>query len=116
MIQDGWTRYEIEDLLGTAEPDELAHVPIVISLDPPDSSWAEEICLERVIEELAGRICLGHIEQRELDIAEPPCVANESGTPLQTSGSASTATHPATAASRPPRRAPHASAGSTRKA
>ena len=46
MIQDGWTRYEIEDLLGTAEPDELAEVPIVISLDPSDGSWAEEICLD----------------------------------------------------------------------
>ena len=46
MIPDGWTRYEIEDLLSTAEPEELAEVPIVISLDPPDAAWAEEICLD----------------------------------------------------------------------
>lgn len=27
------------------EPDELLHVPIRVSMDPPDCAWAQEICI-----------------------------------------------------------------------
>ena len=75
MIQDGWTRYEIEDLLGTAEPDELAEVPIVVSLDPPDADWAQEICLDLTDHEdpvVRGNavLALGHLARTTGDLDE----------------------------------------------
>lgn len=75
MIEDGWTRYEIEDLLGTAEPEELAEVPIVISLDPPDAAWAEEICLDLTDHEdptVRGNavLALGHLARTTGDLDE----------------------------------------------
>lgn len=75
MIPDGWTRYEIEDLIGTAEPEELAEVPIVISLDPPDATWAEEICLDLTDHEdplVRGNavLALGHLARTTGDLDE----------------------------------------------
>lgn len=75
MIPDGWTRYEIEDLIGTAEPEELAEVPIVISLDPPDASWAEEICMDLTDHDdplVRGNaiLALGHLARTTGDLDE----------------------------------------------
>ena len=75
MIPDGWTRYEIEDLIGTAEPEELAEVPIVISLDPADARWAEEICLDLTDHDdplVRGNavLALGHLARTAGDLDE----------------------------------------------
>jgi hypothetical protein len=42
---DGWTTADIEGAIARDEPDELLHVPILVSLDPPDCAWAQEICI-----------------------------------------------------------------------
>ena len=44
-FQDGWTEQEVEAVIARNLPDELLYVPIVITLDPPDCAWSEQICL-----------------------------------------------------------------------
>ena len=40
----GWDEAQIEAALARGDPAELLHVPILVSLDPPDAAWAEAIC------------------------------------------------------------------------
>ncbi|WP_363798899.1 hypothetical protein ABU614_02785 [Lysobacter firmicutimachus] len=45
LFQNGWTKGDIETAIGRDRPDELLHVPIMVSMDPPDCAWAEAVCL-----------------------------------------------------------------------
>ncbi|HEU0051558.1 MAG TPA: hypothetical protein VFQ39_00230 [Longimicrobium sp.] len=36
---------DVEAVIAHGEPDELLHVPIAVSLSPPDCAWAAEVCL-----------------------------------------------------------------------
>ena len=47
-FKDGWTMQEVEEVIGKGDPDELLYVPIIVSMDPPDPEWAQEICLKLV--------------------------------------------------------------------
>lgn len=44
-FKDGWTEQEVETVISRGNPDELLYVPIVVSMDPPDPEWSQEICL-----------------------------------------------------------------------
>lgn len=44
-FKDGWTKQDIEATLARDRPDELAYIPILIGMDPPDCAWAEAICV-----------------------------------------------------------------------
>ena len=44
-IRDGWAPEDIEIIMRRGDPAELLHVPVAVTLDPPDCAWAEEICL-----------------------------------------------------------------------
>jgi hypothetical protein len=44
-FRDGWTEADVEAVLARGDPEELLHVPIVVSLSPPDCSWAEGVCV-----------------------------------------------------------------------
>lgn len=41
---DGWEEAKVDAVLARGDPNELLHVPILISLDPPDCAWSFEIC------------------------------------------------------------------------
>jgi hypothetical protein len=44
-FQDGWTKDDIEDAIARDDHEALIYAPIIVSLDPPDSKWAEDICI-----------------------------------------------------------------------
>ena len=44
-FQDGWTEDEVEAAIARGLPEELAYVPIAVSMDPPDLAWAQGICI-----------------------------------------------------------------------
>jgi len=44
-FKDGWTEQDVEDVIARGDPQELLYVPIVVSMDPPDPDWSQEICL-----------------------------------------------------------------------
>ena len=44
-LPDEETMAAVEGAIARDQPDELLHVPIRISLDPPDCAWAQEICI-----------------------------------------------------------------------
>jgi len=44
-LPDGWTVEEVEAVLSRDLPEELAYVPICVSMDPPDCAWAQEVCV-----------------------------------------------------------------------
>ena len=44
-FKDGWDEAQVEAVLARGDPGELLYVPIVVSLDPPDCAWAQDICL-----------------------------------------------------------------------
>ena len=41
---DGWDEAKVEAALARAVPEELLHVPIVVSLNPCDCAWSFNIC------------------------------------------------------------------------
>ncbi len=41
---DGWDEAKVEAVLARGDPAEMLHVPIVVSLNPPETAWAEGIC------------------------------------------------------------------------
>jgi hypothetical protein len=43
-FQDGWDEAKVEAVLARGIAGELLHVPIVVSLDPPDCAWSVSIC------------------------------------------------------------------------
>jgi len=45
QFSEGWDEAAIEAALLENDPDTLLHVPIIVSLNPPDCAWAERICL-----------------------------------------------------------------------
>ena len=44
-LSDGWTMQDVEAVIARDLPEELRHVPVAVSMDPPDCSWSESICL-----------------------------------------------------------------------
>jgi hypothetical protein len=44
-FKDGWTKQDIEAAIERNQPNELLHVPICVSMNPPDCAWAQDICL-----------------------------------------------------------------------
>jgi hypothetical protein len=44
-FREGWTEEDVEAVLARDDPQEVLHVPIVVSLSPPDSAWAEAVCV-----------------------------------------------------------------------
>lgn len=47
-FKDGWTEQDVEDVIAKGDPEELLYVPIIVSMDPPDPEWSQEICLRLV--------------------------------------------------------------------
>ena len=45
-LQDGWSRQHVEHILAEGDPAELLHLPVAVSMDPPDAEWAQGICIE----------------------------------------------------------------------
>lgn len=44
-LSDGWTMADVDAIVFRDRPDELLHVPIAVSLDPPECAWAQETCI-----------------------------------------------------------------------
>jgi hypothetical protein len=44
-FKDGWCMEDVEAVLRKGDPSELLYAPIVVSLDPPDCQWAQDICV-----------------------------------------------------------------------
>ena len=44
-FKDGWTEEDMESAIERNQPDELLYVPILVSMDPPDCVWAQDVCL-----------------------------------------------------------------------
>ena len=44
-FKDGWTIEDVEAVIARGIPEGLLYVPVVVSIDPPDCAWAQEICL-----------------------------------------------------------------------
>lgn len=44
-LRDGWEMGDVEAVIGRGVPGELLHVPISVSLSPPDCAWAQDVCL-----------------------------------------------------------------------
>jgi hypothetical protein len=44
-FKDGWTEDDIESAIKRGLVNELLYVPIVVSMDPPDARWAQQICI-----------------------------------------------------------------------
>lgn len=44
-FKHGWDEAQVEAVLARGDPAELLYAPIVVSLDPPDCAWAQDICL-----------------------------------------------------------------------
>ena len=47
-FKDGWTEQDVEDVILRGDPEVLLYVPIVVSMDPPDPGWSQDICLRLV--------------------------------------------------------------------
>ena len=43
---DGWTQDDMEAAIERNVPEELLYVPVWVSMDPPDCTWAEAICVQ----------------------------------------------------------------------
>jgi len=41
----GWTKADAEAIIARNDPEDVLYVPIVVSLDPPDLAWAQDICI-----------------------------------------------------------------------
>jgi hypothetical protein len=82
-FKDGWTVEDVEKVIARGVTSELLYVPIVVSMDPPDCSWSESVCLSLVSHEdfnVRGNavLGLGHLARtcRQLDLARAiPAVA-----------------------------------------
>src|SRR5687767_5433360 len=75
-FKDGWTIEDAEAVIARGIPDEMLYVPIVVSMDPPDCEWAQEICISLAAHEhfnVRGNAILGfgHLARtcRKLDLA-----------------------------------------------
>jgi hypothetical protein len=44
-FKDGWCKEDVEAVLRKGDPSELPYVPIVVSLDPPECQWAQNVCV-----------------------------------------------------------------------
>src|SRR5438094_905299 len=44
-FRDRWTEADVEAVIERGDPNELLYAPIVVSMSPPDSEWAESVCL-----------------------------------------------------------------------
>ncbi len=47
-FKDGWTEQDVEEVIDKGDPSEILYVPIIVSMDPPDPEWSQEICLRLV--------------------------------------------------------------------
>ncbi|MFT7651479.1 MAG: hypothetical protein ACI9UU_000582 [Candidatus Azotimanducaceae bacterium] len=47
-FKDSWTVQDVEDVISRADPEELLYVPIVVSMDPPNPIWSQDICFRLV--------------------------------------------------------------------
>ena len=59
---DGWTEQDVEEVILRGDPEELLYVPIVVSMDPPDPDWSQQICLRLVVHDhwnVRGNAILG---------------------------------------------------------
>ncbi len=44
-LPDGWTKEDVEAVIRRDVPDALLHVPISVSMYPPDCEWAQDVCV-----------------------------------------------------------------------
>jgi hypothetical protein len=44
-FKDGWCEEDVEAVLRRGDPTELLYAPIVVSMDPPDCRWAQDVCV-----------------------------------------------------------------------
>ena len=61
-FKDGWTEKDVEDVIERGDPEELLYVPIVVSMDPPNPDWSQQVCLRLVDHEhwnVRGNAILG---------------------------------------------------------
>ena len=45
-FRDGWTKSDVEAVIARGDPTELLYVPIMVSMDPPDRIWSQQICVK----------------------------------------------------------------------
>jgi len=45
-FQDDWTMADVEAVIARGDPQELLYVPIVVSMNPPDCTRAQQICID----------------------------------------------------------------------
>jgi hypothetical protein len=41
----GWCEEDVETVIRRDDPAELLYAPIVVSMDPPDCAWAQDVCV-----------------------------------------------------------------------
>ena len=73
---DGWTIDDINAAVERADPRELLHVSVVISLNPPDCRWSQALCVRLAThpdEEVRGNAVLafGHLARTCGHLDEP---------------------------------------------
>lgn len=76
-FRGGWVSEDVEQVIAEDNPPDLLYVPIVVSLDPPDCTWATGVCIrlaDHVHWNVRGNAILGfgHLARtcRELPRAE----------------------------------------------
>lgn len=48
-FRTGWTTAEVEAVIANNNPADLLHVPILVSMNPPDAAWAQAICVRLAV-------------------------------------------------------------------
>lgn len=64
-LGEGWSVEDGEALIGRDVAKELLHVPVWVSVDPPDNSWAESVCVRPATHHVRG-----HAESAADDIEQ----------------------------------------------
>lgn len=48
-FRDGWTADDVEAVIAADHPPDLLHVPILVSMDPPEAAWAASVCVRLAV-------------------------------------------------------------------
>ncbi|MEJ0060524.1 MAG: hypothetical protein WDM79_13550 [Terricaulis sp.] len=62
ILREGWTQADAEAVIARGDPEELLHIPLYVSLNPPDCAWSQDICIALTAhehEDVRGNAVLG---------------------------------------------------------
>ena len=48
-FRDGWTQEHVEAVIAADNPADLLYAPILVSMDPPDAAWAQDVCVRLAV-------------------------------------------------------------------